>query len=246
MKTTQTIRLTQKLPRISGFTLIELLICITIVIVLAAVVFAMTGKIRSKAQQANAMSTLRQVAGFGVAYSTENNGDINTMRWKEDKQTEGRGGKYVTDSYWGRLQPYFCPDIGDDNQKKLGAALKLRIGELFTTPDTKTMAGTLFSGARVYHDGSGLPVPVAFNNNLHTWGKYQKVSSFGDPSQVLYATYGFGHFNETHGQAYAKMPRDNSVPTNKIYYLDNKQALVAFLDGHMDMISAPIPDRNYK
>jgi hypothetical protein len=36
------------------------------------------------------------------------------------------------------------------------------------------------------------------------------------------------------------------MPENKIYYLDNRQALAAFLDGRVDMISPPMPDRNFE
>ena len=243
--TTQTSFLPQDPARNRGFTLIELLVSITIIIVLAAVVFVVTGRIKAKAQQTNAMTSLRQVAAFNMAYSTENNGDINTMRWGGDPK-EGGGNKWVSNTFWGRLQPYLFPDLTETNQKNLSTAIELRLDQLFNTPDSDTMAGTVISGARIYHDTSGLPVPIAFNNNLHKWGTFLKVSSFGDPSLVLYATYGFGFFTEAHGQAYAPMPKDNSMPVNKIYYLDNRQAIAAFLDGRVDMISPPIPDRNFK
>lgn len=245
-KTTTQTSLTNPTPAFGrGFTLLELLVSITIIIVLAAVVFVVTGKIKAKAQQANAMSSLRQVAAFNMAYSTENNGDINTMRWGGDPK-EGGGNKWVSNTFWGRLQPYLFPDLTETNQKKLAAEIEQRLDQLFNTSDSDTMAGTVISGARIYHDTSGLPVPIAFNTNLHKWGTFLKVSSFGDPSLVLYATYGFGFFTKAHGQAYTPMPRDNSMPENKIYYLDNRQALAAFLDGRVDMISPPMPDRNFE
>lgn len=61
-----------------GFTLVELLV--TIIIVLAAMVFVVTGKIRANAQQANAVSALRQIGIANVGCYTENNGAINVIR----------------------------------------------------------------------------------------------------------------------------------------------------------------------
>ena len=108
------------------------------------------------------------------------------------------------------------------------------------------MVGTVIHRSRIYHDGSGLPVPLAFNANLHKWGQFLKVSSFSDPSQILYAAYGFGMFNEADGQTYVPRPTDGSMPKNNIYYLESQSALAAFLDGHVESIQAPIPDRKFK
>ena len=52
---------------LKGFTLVELLVVITIIAVLAALVLTVTGKIKARAYQANAMSSLRQVAAFSAA-----------------------------------------------------------------------------------------------------------------------------------------------------------------------------------
>lgn len=87
----------------SGFALVKLLVTITITIALASLVFVVTGKVRNNAYQANAMTSLRQVAIASVAYSTENNGDINSLRWVSDPM-EGAG-SYLKNSFWGRHQP---------------------------------------------------------------------------------------------------------------------------------------------
>lgn len=228
-----------------GFTLIELLISITIILVLAALTMVVTGKLRASAYRANAMSSLRQVAAMNVAYSTENLGDINTMRYVGDPK-EGGGGAWVKNSFWGRLQPYLFPDVSETNQNRLKKELNARLDQLFSTPDADTMVNTVLNGSRIYHDGSGLPVPYAFNKNLNKWGEFLKVSSFSDPSQVLYAVYGFGLFDEADGKAYVERPTDNSKPENNIYYLDDRKAIAAFLDGHIESVTAPIPDRRFK
>jgi type II secretory pathway pseudopilin PulG len=242
-QTTQVRSIRKRSGQPVGFTLIEVLISITIIIALAVVVVMITSRIKDKANQANAMSSLRQVSSFNVAYSTENNGDINTMRWVGDPK-EGGGGSWVSNSFWGRLQPYFFPDIAEKNQPKLKNEINLRLDQLFGTTDADKMAGTFLSGAKIYHDGSGLAVPFAFNQNLHTWGRFIKVSSVSDPSMVIYATYGFGFFNKQDGDSYEPIPKTNSVPNNNIYYLDSRKAMATFLDGRVELVSPPIPDRN--
>jgi prepilin-type N-terminal cleavage/methylation domain-containing protein len=228
-----------------GFTLVEVLVVITIIVALAALVVVVTRNIKNKAFQANAMSSLRQVAAYNVAYANENNGDINTLRWVGDPK-EGGGGSWVKNSYWGRLQPYLFPDIAATSQPQLKTEINRHLDQLLLSTDADKMAGTVIRGTRIYHDGSGLPVPFAFNKNLHQWGQFMKTGNFGNQSLVLYATYGFGFFDEKDGEAYAPMPRDGSMPGTNIYYMDDRKALASFLDGHVEAVSPPIPDRNYK
>ena len=229
----------------AGFTLVEVLVVITIIVVMAGVVLAVVRNVKKKAYQANALSTLRQVAAISTAYSNENNGDINTLRWIGDPK-EGGGGAWVKNSYWGRFQPYLFPEVSLTDQKKLKDELALRLDGLFNTRDSDTMAGTVLQGAKIYHDGSSLPVPLGFNNNLHKWGEFLKVTKFSDPASVIYATYGYGFFDETDGQSYAKMPEDKSIPKNNIYYFSDRSALASFLDGHIEPVNPPIPSRRFQ
>lgn len=231
--------------RRAGFTLVEVIVVITIIIVMAGLILVVVRNIRKKAYQANALASLRQVAAISTAYSTENNGDINTLRWIGDPK-EGGGGSWVKNSYWGRFQPYLFPEVSLTDQKKLKDELDRRLDGLFNTRDSDTMAGTVLQGAKIYHDGSGLPVPLGFNNNLHKWGEFLKVSKFSDPSSVIYATYGYGFFNEEDGQTYMQMPEDKSIPKNNIYYLSDHKALAAFLDGHIETVAPPIPGRRFE
>ena len=230
--------------RRNGFTLIEVLVVITIILVLATAIFMVTRSIKSKAYQANALNSLRQVAAFNVAYYTENNGDINTLRYPGAAK-EGKP-NWVSDTFWGRLQPYMFPDISTSNQKTLNGELSLRLDQLFSTSDSGKMVNTVISGSKVYHDGSGLPVPFAFNTSLYEYTKFRKVSEFSDPSQILYFTYGFAMCDEADGRNADPRPLDGSKPTNNIYYMEDKAALATFLDGHVESLKAPIPDRRFK
>lgn len=236
-----------KSPEISrrpgGFTLVEVLVVITITAVLAAIVMVMTQRIRSSAYQANALSSLRQVGVFHVGYASENSGDINTLRWPGDPK---EGKPYVGNSFWGRFQSFLFTESPPTNQKQLATEIRERLNQLLNTTDADTMANTVIARSRIYHDSSGLPVPFSFNSNLHKWNEFIKINAFDDPSRVLYATYGFGIFNEQDGAAYEKRPVNGSQPKNNIYYLNDRKALASFLDGHVEMLSPPIPPRRFK
>ncbi len=63
-----------------------------------------------------------------------------------------------------------------------------------------------------------------------------------DPSQILYMTLGYDRFDENAGKAYAPLPTDGTP--KPIYYLENQNALGSFIDGHVEVLKAPIPSRN--
>lgn len=228
-----------------GFTLIELLVVITIVAVLATLVTIVAIKVKESAYRANATNALKQIATMNVAYSTENNGDINTMRADGDEM-EGRNGEKVKDSFWGRLQPFLFVGASTADEARLYKDLNLHLDRLFGSPDADTMRKTILNGSKIYHDGSGLPVPIAFNANLSPPDTIVKVTTINDPAQILYAAYGYKWFDEVDGKTYVPRPTDNTEPTNNLYYLENRNVIAAFLDGHVESLMAPIPDRKFK
>lgn len=234
----------EKRPGSRGFTLIEVMIAVAIIAVLALVVSVMARNSKKKALEASAMGPMRQVAMANVAFSLDNHSKINTLKWKDDPE-EGTGG-FVRNSFWGRLGPYLFPDVGETNQNKLKKELKLRLNSFFSTSDASKMTGTWLQGSKVYHDGSGLPVPFAFNDQLYQYNNWVRMNKVRDTSQIMYITYGFGIFNEADGQQADPRPTDGSKPSNNIYYLDNGKAMVSFLDGRVELIPAPIPTRRFQ
>jgi prepilin-type N-terminal cleavage/methylation domain-containing protein len=225
-----------------GFTLVEMLVTITVILVLAVVAFLSTSDVRSKAQQVHALNALRQIGVAHAAYSTENHGDVLTLRWPGDPVLAGAGG-WVGNSFWGRMRPYLFEESAVSNQNQLKTRLKLEINQLFGTPDSGKMTSTWIQGARIYHDTAGLPVPISFNTNMHKWGQFLKQSTFADSSQLIHATYGFGLFNKQHGREYVPLPRGGSYG---IYYTGSRKALALYLAGHVEPVSPPMPDRIFE
>lgn len=230
-----------------GFTLVELLVSITIIIVLAALVIVVTGRIRANAQQANAISSLRQIGIANIAYSAENNGAINVIRDTGEKGAfEGKGGKWASDSFAGRMQPYLFDGLSTTNQTTFVADMNASLGALYGTSNIRTMAGTAFSGVPVTTDGSAILNPIAINDRLRPkWGAANpplRVASFADPSETLYLTFGRYYFNEALSQDYQPLPQEGDRRRG-IYFLPNRKGVFCFLDGHFEMLSAPIPER---
>lgn len=228
--------------RCSGFTLVELLVAIVIVAVLASIALAVGLKTQKKARETAALGAMRQVAAANGQYSVENMGKINTLRWVGDPE-EGR--PFVGNSFWGRVQPYLFGQEQLGNQKNLARQIRQNLETLFDTRNASAMQGTMLQGSKIYHDGSGLPIPFAFNQELYQWNQWKNVSRVGNTAGVVYMTYGFGLFNEEDGREYVERPTDGSKPSNNIYFLDDKKAMVGFLDGHVEKVSTPIPARRF-
>jgi len=71
-------------PKRSGFTLIELLVVITIIAILAAILFPVFARARAKATSAACQSNLRQLAmAFGVYRSDYNGRSPHMVLWDE-------------------------------------------------------------------------------------------------------------------------------------------------------------------
>ncbi|MEX1049750.1 MAG: prepilin-type N-terminal cleavage/methylation domain-containing protein [Akkermansiaceae bacterium] len=224
--------------RFDGFTLVELLVTITIIVALAALSVMLIQWVRERARIVNAISSLRQVASFHLAYSSENQGAINTA-----------GGTLVgpagAQNFWERFQPYFIPRMETTQGPAEKQEILRSLNTLLNTTDADTMAGTALSGPKIFHDSRGLPIPYSFNKNIYHGKELLKMSRVPNPEQVIYAVYGRFVFTEADGKAYAPLPSNGTIPANKIFYLSDKKALAAFLDGHVESIAAPFSDRAY-
>ena len=235
-----------------GFTLVELLVVIVIIVLLAALVFAVGSKAIDRARQAKAVSALKQVGSGCLAYSQENSNNINTVRDAEDPR-EGGNGQTVENSFWGRLRPYLFAGATSEDQATLRIQINQVLDQIFSTPDADTMKKTILSGSKIYHDGSELPVPIAFNEMVYEapekddqgMPKDAKITMFRDSANVIHAGYGYGLFDKDDGKRYVERPTNGSTPDNNIYYLDNKSGIFLFLDGRVETLRTPIDERRF-
>lgn len=225
-------------PRADGFTLVELLVTITIIAALAGLSVMLIQRVRERARIVNAISSLRQVASLHLAYSSENQGSINTA-----------GGSLVgaagAQNFWERFQPYFIARMETTQGPAEKQEILRHLNILLNTTDAETMANTAFRGPKIFHDSRGLPIPFSFNKNIYHGKELLKMSLVPNPEQMIYAVYGRFNFTEADGSSYAPMPTNGTIPANKIFYLSDKKAIAAFLDGHVESISPPFTDRAY-
>lgn len=231
----------RKLSSHKGFTLVELLVVITIIITLAALVVVMTGKIKQKAYQARALSPLNQTSMACMAYSLENNGEIMTVNFQGSPRMKG---KWVTGTFWGEIAPNLFSDLALKDDTASSKALNRAVTSFFGTKD-RLMKGTFQGESHGAIADTCCFVPFAFNTNVTDWNKYLKVSQFNDPSKTLYMTYGWASFAKKDGDKYSPLPKTKAERTNNIDWFQNGTAAFVFLDGHVEILSAPVAERLY-
>jgi prepilin-type N-terminal cleavage/methylation domain-containing protein/prepilin-type processing-associated H-X9-DG protein len=228
--------------RQGGFTLVELLVVIAIIAVLAALVIGGSIRIRQKAYEATALNSIRQVTMANTSYSMENFGDINVLLDAGDPRATGQ---FVSNNYWGRLVPYLFDDITTSDQAQLTKEIKVRLAGLFSTNDASTMPKTFQAGSQIYHDGSGCPVPFGFSKSVYQWNKYKKTSQYENPALTIYMSYGFYRFDAQAAKTYYPVPKKGTARSTNIDFFPSKTAAFTFLDGHVEILSAPVNERHF-
>jgi type II secretory pathway pseudopilin PulG len=224
-----------------GFSLMELLVSTTIIIVLIALAFGALGKVRESARQSAAMASMKRVSGANQAYAAENSGRINMLRDTGESQQEGGPNAWVSNTFWGRAQPFLFSGVESGDQRELQSNIMQSLRGLFNTSDPKTMEGTLFHGPKIYADLSGLPVPFAFNVRIRpAWNQPStSLLSIQNTGSTVYFFYG-RYFVDEKAAAQAEELLMNPEK-RRIYYLPNKKMMACFLDGRVEMLDAPAP-----
>jgi prepilin-type N-terminal cleavage/methylation domain-containing protein len=224
----------------AAFTLVELLVVIVIIGGLAGLAFPVIQRGMNAGGEAKMISAMRQVVQANTLFSADNSGQIMTLKYPGDPTVTGG---WVTGTFWGRLYPYLSgmPTVSD--QVQLSTQISKVLVRLLG-PDPKTMKGTPFYGPKIYADGSGLPVPIAFNQYLTKWGGWVTQAQVGKPASTIYATYGFAMFDES-ALNYQPLQK-NQARQPGIYYLPPNKTIAGFLDGGVRYITAPIPTNMVK
>ncbi len=108
MKNTQPARVSRQQRR-PGFSLVELLVTITVIGVLAALLFPAIGVIREKGNRTRCMNNLRQITQAGILFSTEHGGNLPyKFTWAySNTASEYDGGELW--EYLGKTNILVCP-----------------------------------------------------------------------------------------------------------------------------------------
>jgi prepilin-type N-terminal cleavage/methylation domain-containing protein len=225
---------------VAAFTLVELLVVIAIIGALAALAFPVIQRGMNAGREAKMISAMKQVVQANTLFSAENSGQIMTMKYGGDPTITGG---WVTGTFWGRLYPYLSgmPTVSD--QKQLSIQIKNALNSLYAS-DPSTMKGTPFYGPKIYHDTSGLPVPLAFNSYMTKWGNWVTQPQVGKISSTIYVTYGFNTFDEK-GLTYQELGK-NQARQPGIFFLPPNKTIAGFLDGRVAYVTAPIPTNMVK
>lgn len=234
---------------VHGFTLIELMVVIAIIAILVSLIFYALKGTKNSANEFKLLNVIRNVAQANITYAGENNGQINILRDPSDPLDGSPG--WVSDTFWGRLQPYLFKNVQATSQADLAAQIRTQLSIQFNCSgiDSKpvTWKGTPFFDIKVYGDVSGLPVPFGFNKYLVKYNGWVTRQQISNPGTTAYFTYGWYHFDEDDAKTYAPMPKlGGAKVTNNIYYMTSKKAIVAFLDGHVAYMVTPIAPETVK
>ncbi len=229
----------------------ELLIVIVIIVVIAVLALGMYRKVMMKAKIVASTSGMRQVSVGTLNYSVENQGALNRVIFSNENELlnepiPGLVDLSVSNTFWGRLQPYLFADTPTTNQPQLSAAIKRGLEVMLSTKDLNTMQGTPFHKSRIYEDTSGLRLPFAFNSSIYEPNKLNRTQSFDDLGRIVYFTYGWELFEQSDAQAAVPLPITNPATQSNIYWYDDGTAAFIFLDGHLEVLKPGLSIQRFR
>ena len=200
----------------AGFTLIELLVVIAIIAILAAVIFPVLGRAKEKALSTACLSNMQQIARAVMLYTQDYNGHVPVCHDVTASMADDNG------YWWVTLHPYTKND------------------QVFVCPAWRPSA--LPDGLLFWEKPQDTTKPFARGGIVGTYA--WNLTMNGAPESLLSGTSpdGIGYspasvaavaegFNGTHIWKKEQVaPLDS--PENRLRYVHNGGANVAFADGH--------------
>jgi prepilin-type processing-associated H-X9-DG protein len=108
-------------PTRSGFTLFELLITVTVIMILASMLMAVTGYIRKQADTIQCAANLRQIGMAGMAYAADNRSflppavDLNVIAGAQRLFDRDYLFEYLESSHASASRVFLCPSLAHLN-----------------------------------------------------------------------------------------------------------------------------------
>lgn len=208
-----------------AFTLIELLTVIAVVSILAAILIPTIGNVRRKAQSTKALSNIRQVGAAALLYANEHQGKIPGLG--NDDTTNGMG-------VVGALFPYL------GSRTKEGFPKWSELTQTYLAISDPRMPEELLRDGWKWLGFNGLFADYPATSGGQRPDKDEKrLLNFEKPSQVIYVASGNGNLKVAQAGNPAQLPVPKS-PRQGFYFCHDGAVPVAFLDGHVEMLTFPI------
>jgi prepilin-type processing-associated H-X9-DG protein/prepilin-type N-terminal cleavage/methylation domain-containing protein len=202
-------RLSPTLPRRTsdGFTLVEILVSITIVLVLAALIFSLNSKMRTAADESRCASNLRQLQAANILYANENNGMYVPCFTTDDA---------ATDTKWYRNNQFLRLIGGDQKANNIHLTALCPLSQ---KNGVKTGYGYNMTGL-----GGSLSKPGQ--------SRHVTQAAIARPAESIAFMDGLDwQIQQTGSDLYTK---DVTSGKNDCSYRHNGYAQVAFWDGHVE------------
>lgn len=228
-----------------GFTLVELLVVITIIVVLAAVSFSVTGRVKDQAIAATDTGKFRQVSIALASMAQENNGIIpHEARGKpgfgipNTEAVPGQGNRYA---FHEMIDRYFPPPPKFNPTSIYNYDLREGPDTIYTSKAAKPWLGYSSTGNRKLPGPLWFSFNVNLNNGTHWAGR---LTSIPDPSKIVICA-------ETNHMGGSMQPRvkavhENNVETRYRVSRAGNTALYLFVDGHVERLKGERGEAYYE
>jgi prepilin-type N-terminal cleavage/methylation domain-containing protein len=230
------------IKRRNAFTLIELLTVVAVIAVLAGLALPVLGRIVDGGQQAAEVSAARALIAGYLSHAADNNNQLMPGYKKPEAGTtlkDGPDGNLISHSeaqqrYAWRLAPYLDYDIGtllvgNARYAPPDDGMYHYLVSVYTVMGMNTsFVGGHFGGSGLINPSNPRTPPGAIVKNLHQAAKPGKL--------IVFASAAMEQDGYKSGNFYVLPPKLRSGGGNNVDFRWNEKAIVACLDGHVELL----------
>lgn len=210
-----------------GFTLIELLVVITIIGILAAMLFPVFGAIRERGYQTQCLSNLRQLTMAAKTYESDYEMLPGPYEFVKGNWNSGNQGNITNGTLWpyvGNFKVYVCPTF------------RARCGT------TKVVWSYSMNGYVGWYASAS---PTDTSKGRTTWNRCWRTDSATTGHLVMFAEEDWWSPLVIHGRTYPSAINDGALWTDGSDSLGDFHegaVNISFVDGHVERMKWLYPD----